>query len=139
MFKWAKSNDLVIFRRELRENPWLKKFLLKYCFDDSFVFFDQRSVFLKIKPRRPELDFKALFFDHIKFQRHELLREPKQLESFEYLMYVLQRLKKDIKKHYDILMPYLVQLKDEDVVVVIDILMKDFTLTEEQLNILRGV
>ena len=137
MFEWMNQPDVSLFRQKLRENPWMRKVLINYCFDSNYIFFNQRRVEKVIGLKKGE-SFKRKFLLHLKTRRRELVETPMNLQSFEYLHYIIQKLKKNTINHYDVTLPYFLQLSEDDVSSVLDILMKKFKLSNEQVEILKG-
>ena len=140
MFEFAKIDNEMEFRMVLRENDWLRKFLMSYCFDEGFVFFDEKKVLsgMKIEKLKQGQHFKQQLIKHTNQKRIEMVGTPLHIQSFQYLIFVIDKMRNDVRKHYEILIPYLVQLDKEDVFYVIDVLMKEFKLNEMQLKILKG-
>lgn len=137
MFEWTKSNDEISFRQCLSSNPFLKKFLIKYFFEEGFIFFNKRKVTSQIKLKEGEV-FRTVFIKHILQKKKEIVKEEMGLQSFQHLIYVLSRLRSDTTRHYEILLPYLVQLKKEDLPYVVDVLLEKFKLKDWQMAILKG-
>lgn len=136
MFEWFRQDEFI-FRKALSSNPWLKKFLLRYCFEEGFIFFNTNEVGRRIDVKKGD-NFKVVFLAHLKAKRKELVVKQMKLQSFEYLLYIVIKLKKEIRNQYDVIIPYLLQLDEKDCGVVIDIFTNKFRLTEKQQNILKG-
>ena len=137
MFEFTKCRDEIEFRIMLRENPWLSKFLTSYLFDDSFVFFNKRKMLAGMGLKESE-DFKKALLKHIEQKRVEMVGVPMRLESFQYLIYIINKLRKSVRDHYEILLPFCLQLDKKDLSFVIDILEKKFKISKMQLEILKG-
>ena len=140
MFEWKECEDDLEFRQALSENPWLKKFLMQYAFDEGFVFFDEERVLSKIgvKKLRKDQSFKQQLLKHIKQKRREMVGTPMHLQSFQYLLYVLTKMRKNVREHYEIITPYLLQLNEKDASAVIDVFQKNLKLSEMQISVLKG-
>jgi len=140
MFEWTTINDEFKFRGLLSENPWLNKFLINYCFDEGFVFFNKRKMLsgMKIKELKKGQYLKQQIIKHVNQKRKEEVGVPLHLQSFQYLIYIINKMRKDVRGHYDIIIPYLLMLDKKDVSFVIDVFEKKFKLNDEQLNILKG-
>ncbi len=140
MFEWAERNDEIEFRVILSSNPWLRKFLLSYCFDEGFVFFNKRKVVsgMALKELGQGQYFKQQLIKHVNEKRKDIVGTQMHLESFQYLIYIVNKMRKDVRGHYDIIIPYLCQLNKEDVPFVIDIFQKEFKLNNIQMQVLKG-
>ena len=130
----------MVFRQTLASNGWLKKFLMSYCFDESFIYFNEKQVMVKmgVKEFGKGQYFKQQLLKHLKEKRYLMMDKPTEFESFQYFIYVIEKLKKHMRSHYDITMEFLVRLSPEDVPFVIDILTKRFKLSEMQLKVLKS-
>jgi hypothetical protein len=140
MFEWTKCSNDLEFRGILSSNPWLKKFLMSYCFDEGFLFFNARKVLsgMNIEEMGQGQYFKQQLIKHINQKRKEIAGTPMHLQSFQYLIYIINSMRKNVRGHYDIIVPYLVQLDNDDVPFVIDIFLKEFKLNKTQLRVLKG-
>ena len=140
MFEWIACSDDLEFSGTLSSNPWLRKFLMSYCFDDGFVFFNKRKVMsgMGLKELKRGQGFKQQLIKHINQEREVIVGTQMHLQSFQYLIYIINKMRKDVRGHYDIIIPYMVQLDKEDVSFVIDIFEKTFKLSDTQLRVLKG-
>ena len=137
MFEFTKCKDEIEFRIMLRENPWLEKFLQNYLFDDSFVFFNKRKM-LSGMGLKDCKDFKKELIEHIEQKRAEMVGVPLQLESFQYFIHIINSLRKNVRKHYEILMKYFMQLDEKDLGFVVDVLEKKFVVSKMQMDVLKN-
>ena len=129
----------MVFRQVLNSNAWLKQFLMSYCFNDSFVYFDEKQVLhgMGTKKLGQGKYFKQQLLKHIKEKKYLMMEKQLTMESFQYLIYVIEKLKKHITRHYSITVEYLVRLAPEDIPFVIDILTKKFKLSPMQRQALK--
>ena len=137
MFEFVKCRDEIQFRMMLRDNPWMSKFLTSYCFVDAFVFFNKRKM-LSGMGLKESKDFKKDLLKHVEQKRAEMVGVPLQLESFQYFIHVINSLRKNVRKHYEILMKYFMQLDEKDLGFVIDVLEKKFMVSKMQYTVLKG-
>ena len=140
MFEWTKIEDEMEFKSALRENPWLRKFLMSYCFDEGFIYFNEKKVLsgMGISELGKSQNFKQQLTKHVNERRKDMVGTPMHLQSFQYLLYVIARLRKNVRNHYEAVVPFLVMLEKEDVPFVVDILTKKFKLSNTQLRVLKG-
>ena len=137
MFEFIKCKDEIAFRIMLRDNPWLEKFLTLYCFDDSFVFFNKRKMLAGIGLKDSK-DFKKDLLEHIEQKRAEMIGVPLQLESFQFLIHIINKMRKNVRDHYSITMQYFMQLDKKDLSFVIDVLEKKFVVSKMQMDVLKN-
>jgi len=138
MFGWVNHSDEIAFRKHLSANPWLKTFLLRYLFAEGYVYFDKKIVARKIGKFSNDKEFRKNLLKHIKEKREEMVTTDLSLQSFQYLDHIICKLRKYVRKHYDIILPYLIQLNKKDLPFIVDILMGKFKLKAWQIQILKG-
>ncbi len=140
MFEWVKVKDELEFRAILAGNSWLRKFLISYCFDEGFIFFNKRKVSAAIGMGKNESlkDFKKKLITHIELKRKELVGVPMHLQSYQYFIHVIDNMRKSVRNHYDILIPYAVQLDKADVKYVVDVFLKNLKVSRMQKAVLKG-
>lgn len=140
MFEWTKCEDEIEFRKILSSNGWLKKFLMCYCFDEGFIYFDEKKFLKKIGVE--ELGrgqgVKQQIMKHVGEKRKGMVGTPMHLQSFQYFIYIISSMRKRLREHYEILAPYLVQLDKKDLGFVVDVLTKKFKLSKMQEQVLKG-
>lgn len=140
MFEFAKIRDELEFRRLLRENGWLKRFLVSYLFEEGFVYFDEKRFLAKAGV--PKLgrgqSARQQIISHVNGKRKDMVGTQMHLQSFQYLINVIGKLKQNLRAHYEILLPYLLMLDEEDLPFVVDVLLGKFRVSKMQKQILKG-
>ncbi len=114
----------------------MEKFLCKYCFDEGFIFLDKDRILQDIKKTDKE-KFEEEVLDYLLSLRKQPDFKEQALGSYQFFIYVIDKMRKNTVKQTEALTMYLLQLKESDMKWALRFLQKTVELEDWQKEIIR--